>query len=163
MKELIITRVIDAPPALVFAAWTEKQHLDRWWGPKGFTMVSSDIDLSPGGVFLYGMRAPDGGEMWGRWVFREIDPPRRIVFVSSFSNAEGEATRAPFSNDWPIETLSTVTFDEADGKTKLTLVGIPINANEVEHSMFESMFPSMQQGWGGTLDQLEEYVKEQQK
>jgi uncharacterized protein YndB with AHSA1/START domain len=164
MKELVITRTFDVPRELVFRAWTERQHLDKWWGPKGFTMLSSDIDLRPGGVFLYGMRAPAGeGEMWGRWVFREIDPPRLLSFVVSFSNPQGEIVRAPFSANWPLETLSTITFDEQDGKTTLTMRGVPVGANDVEQEMFESMFPSMQQGWGGTLDQLADFLAKEQQ
>src|SRR5450432_1874612 len=87
--EFVISRTFDAPRSLVFNAWTDPEHLMKWWGPKGLTMLSSKLDLRPGGVFLYGMRTPDGRDMWGKWVFREIVTPQRLVFVVSFADADG--------------------------------------------------------------------------
>ena len=149
-----ITRVFDAPRDLVFKAWTEAERLTHWWGPKGYTMEFCKLDLRPGGVFHFGLRAPDGGDMWGKWVFREVQAPERLVFVSSFSDEECHTVRAPFSLDWPLETLSTVTFTEYEGKTTITMRAAPLNATEEQRRTFESMFQSMQNGWTGTLDQL---------
>ncbi len=159
-RELVITRTYDAPRDLVFKAWTEADRLKHWWGPKGFAMVSCKLDLRSGGVFLYGLRAQNGSDMWGKWVFREILPPERLVFVASFSDQDGNTVRAPFSSDWPIETLSTVTFTEQSGRTTITMRAVPINQTEIERRMFESMFGSMQNGWKGTLDQLQQYLSE---
>jgi uncharacterized protein YndB with AHSA1/START domain len=153
--ELVITRVFDAPRDLVFKAWTEADRLAQWWGPKGFTMLVTKLDLRPEGQFHYCMRSPDGLEMWGRFVYREITPPERIVFISSFSDEQGSITRAPFAQDWPLEVLNTLTFSEEHGRTTLTLRGSPLNATEAELRMFVSMHESMQQGFKGTLDQLE--------
>lgn len=157
-KEFAVAREFDAPRDLVWKAWTETDRLSRWWGPKGFTMLSCTIDLRPGGVFHYGMRAPDGGTMWGKWVFREIAAPERLVFLSSFSNEKGETTRAPFSADWPLEVHSTLTLAESAGRTVVTMRGRPHGATDAERRLFESFFGSMRQGWGGTLDQLEAYL-----
>ena len=156
--EFVISRVYNAPRKLVFKVWTEAEHLMLWWGPKGFSMMSCKIDLKPGGVFHFGMRASNGSEMWGKWVFREIAEPERLVFVSSFSNSEGAIAPAPFNIDWPLEVLSTVTFTEHEGKTTINMRATPINASEAQMKTFESMFESMRNGWKGTLDQLEEYL-----
>src|SRR5205823_4677268 len=94
---------LAARPLREVADWVEPDRLARWWGPKGFTMLSSTLDLRPGGIFHYGMRSPDGREMWGRWVFREVVAPERLVFVASFSDEAGGVTRHPFAPDWPLE------------------------------------------------------------
>ena len=157
-REFVITRVFDAPRDIVFKAWTERDRLMQWWGPKGFTMLSAAIDLRPGGVFHYGMRTPNGDEMWGRWIFREVVKPERLVFVVSFSDAAGGQTRHPWAPDWPMETLSTMTLTERGGKTTVTLTWIPVNATETERKTFAAGHDSMQQGWTGTLDQLAAYL-----
>lgn len=152
--EFVLSRTFDAPRDLVFKAWTEADRLANWWGPKGFTMLSCQLDLRPGGTFLYGMRAPDGGEMWGKWVFREVAPPERLTFVASFADDKGNTARAPFSADWPLEVLSTVIFTEEGGKTTLTMRAVPVNATAAERDLFRNMHASMTGGWTGTLDQL---------
>lgn len=154
-----ISRVFDAPRELMSRMWTERDHLVNWWGPKGLTMLHCTNDLRPGGVMLYGMGRPGGGEMWGKWVYREIAPPERLSFVVSFTDPQGNTVRAPFSNDWPLEVLSTLTFTEVEGgKTLLTMEGFPINASEAEQAMFRGFNASMQSGWTGTLDQLADYL-----
>jgi uncharacterized protein YndB with AHSA1/START domain len=154
----VVTRSFDAPRELVFRAWTELDRLKQWWGPKGFTMEHCTLDLRPGGMFHYHMRASDGGEMWGKFVFREIVPPEKLVFVTSFSDAAGNTLRAPFSAEFPLEVVSTATFAESNGRTTLTLRGEPVAATEAERGFFHRMFASMTQGWGGSLDQLAEHV-----
>ncbi len=157
-REFVVTRTFDTPRSLVFRAWTEADRLAAWFGPKGFTMLSGTLDLRPGGVYHYGMRSPDGKVMWGRWVFREVVAPERLVFVASFSDESGGVTRHPFALEWPLETLSTLTFAEHDGKTTLTMRGIPINATAMGRKTFETHHDSMQKGWAGTLDQLDAYL-----
>jgi len=157
-REFIITRVFDAPRELVWKACTEAERLARWWGPKGFTMGVCKLDLRPGGVFHYSMRTPDGRELWGRFVYREIVKPERIVFINSFADDKGNAARNPWNADWPLEVLNTQTFAEHGGKTTLTLRGGPINASGTERKTFEAGFEAMQQGFTGTLDQLAEYL-----
>jgi uncharacterized protein YndB with AHSA1/START domain len=82
-------RNVNAPRERVWRAWTEEESLGQWWGPKGFDIVSVKLDLRPGGTFHYLLRSPDGLEMWGKFIFREILPQERLVFVVSFSDAEG--------------------------------------------------------------------------
>ena len=153
-REFVVSRQFQAPRELVFRAWTEADRLARWFGPKGFTTASSSLDLKPGGVYHYRMRAPDGKEMWGKWVFREVAAPERIAFVISFSDENGGVTRHPFAPDWPREVLSTISFHEFQGGTLLTIRGRPIDANEAEHRAFDAGHDSMRQGWAGTLDRL---------
>jgi uncharacterized protein YndB with AHSA1/START domain len=109
-KEFTITRVFDAPRELVFKAQTEAEHLSKWWGPKGYTMLVAKLELRPGGTFHYSMRSPEGHEMWGKFVYREIVAPERIVFVNSFSDESGATVRAPFAPDWPLEVLNMLTL-----------------------------------------------------
>ena len=148
-RELVITRVFDAPRDLVFRAWTEPEHLMRWWGPKGFTTPFCTVDLRPGGVFHYCMRSPEGGDVWGRGVYREIVAPERLVYTDAFADEKGnpvEPARYGMSAGHPRETRVAVTFTEHHGKTKVTL----------HHSIPES-FPErsgIQQGWTEMLDRL---------
>jgi uncharacterized protein YndB with AHSA1/START domain len=157
-----ISRTFDAPLSLVWDMYSQKEHLAKWWGPKDFTWVSGGLDFRPGGTFHYGMRSPDGHIMWGKFVYREIVPMKKIVFTTSFSDEAGMVTRAPFAANFPLEVLNTVEFSENAGKTTLNMTGTPFNAGDDEKAFFESMFPSMNQGFTGTLNQLEAYLKTQQ-
>src|SRR5665213_745715 len=125
--ELVITRIINAPRELVFKAFTESERLAQWWGPKGSEIKVSKLELRPGGIFLYNMPTPDGHFMWGKFVYREIISPERIIFISSFSDENGNTIRAPFSETFPLEVMNTLTLIEENGKTHLTLRGVPIN------------------------------------
>ena len=156
-EPFVITRSFNAPRALVWKAFTEKGRLAQWWGPQGAVVTASTLDLSPGGVFHYGMEM-NGFAMWGQWVFREIEPPARLVFVSSFSTPEGGIGPCPFPMDFPAEVLSTIEFTEDDGRTTLTMRGVPLNATEAQRQTFQGMKSSMQVGWGGTFDKLEGYL-----
>jgi len=157
-RAFVIHRVFDAPRALVFKAWTDPAELKHWWGPRGFTWVSCKIDLRPGGLFHYCMRSPNGHEMWGKFAYREVVAPERLVFVNSFSDQDGVTARHLWSLTWPLEVLNTVTFSEHEGKTTVKLQGIPRNATEEERKTFEAGFESMEKGFRGTLDQLADYL-----
>jgi uncharacterized protein YndB with AHSA1/START domain len=157
-RELVISRVFDAPRELVWKAFTEADRLARWWGPKGFKMLSCKLDLRPGGAFHYGMAAPNGSEMWGKWVFREIVRPERLSFVVSFSDRDGGITRHPFAPLWPAEMLGTSTFADQAGKTLLTTRTVAVNATDAERKAFEDGFGSMEEGFAGTWDQLAAYL-----
>ncbi len=157
--DFVITRVFDAPRDLVWKAFTESARLARWWGPKGFTVFSCKLDLRPGGLFHYGMRAPDGGEMWGKFVYREIFATGRLVFVASFSDAQGGTTRHPGSASWPLEVLNTVTFSGQGNRTSLTLRGSPVNAADDERRIFGAGRDGMRREFTGTWDQLAAYLE----
>lgn len=149
-----ITRTFDAPRELVWKAHTECKHLMQWWGPKDFTVRSCKIDLRPGGKFLYCLHSPEGQEMWGRFIFREIIAPERLVYIVSFSDENGGLSRHPMSPSWPMEILSVVSFTEKGGKTTLKIQWEAHSATEEERTAFEEGRDSMQQGWTGTLDRL---------
>ena len=156
--DFIITRVFNAPRTRVWAAWTERAQLMRWFGPKGFTIPVCNLDLREGGTFHYCMRNADGIEMWGKWGFREIFAPERLVWVQSFADAQGGVARSPFGGEWPLETLSTTTLTEAEGRTTVTVHASPLNATEAELRAFVALHASMNQGWGGTFEKLADFL-----
>jgi uncharacterized protein YndB with AHSA1/START domain len=144
------------------------QHLGRL-GEELKKMTSSDEfvisrvfnskgEVKPGGTYHYAMQVPAMGEVWGRWVFREIVPPERLVWVNSFSDRDGGITRHPMAPTWPAELLTTVTFDDEDGRTRVTVRWVPINASDEERDTFIAAKESMQGGWTGTFDRLDEYL-----
>jgi uncharacterized protein YndB with AHSA1/START domain len=151
-------RTFKAPRDLVFKTWTDPEHLKHWWGPQGFDINIFKFDLQPGGIFHYSMVNPDGHQMWGKFVFHEIAGPGKLVFVNSFSDTQGNTVRAPFSELFTLEILNILTFTEQDGHTTLTMRGGPIQATDDEVQFFHSMHPSMQQGFGETFAQLDEYL-----
>lgn len=157
-RPFIISHPCNASRELVWKAWTERERLMQWFGPKGFTMPVAKMDFRPGGICHSCVRAPDGREMWGKWVFREIVKPERFVFVHSFSDAAGGVTRHPMSPTWPLEMLSTVTFVEQNGRTLLTVRWLPLNPTDAERKTFDSSHEDMTRGWGGTFEQLADYL-----
>jgi uncharacterized protein YndB with AHSA1/START domain len=139
--ELVIKRLFDAPPRLVWQAWTDPKHLALWWGPKGFTNPVCAIDLRVGGTLRIVMRAPDGKDYPMRGVFLEIKEPDRLVFTNFPVDA----------NDNPmIDGLTTVTFVERDGKTEMTLHTRAVAL--VPHAV--EMIAGMDAGWTQSLDRL---------
>jgi uncharacterized protein YndB with AHSA1/START domain len=96
--------------------------------------------------------------MWGKFVYREIIPPRLLVLVSSFSDAAGGKARHPFAANWPVETLSTTTLAEHEGKTTITIRWRPLSATAVEQATFDQSHDGMRMGWKGTFEQLEEFL-----
>jgi uncharacterized protein YndB with AHSA1/START domain len=158
--DFVISRVFAAPRRLVWQAFTDPEHMRQWWGPKGVTVVQQEMDFRPGGTYHYAIRTPDGQVMWGKFVYRDIDEPRRIVWVNSFSDEAGGLTRHPLAPTWPLGMLTTITFDEPlPGQTGLTIRWSPLNATEEEQRTFDAGHDGMRQGWSGTLDQLTAYLK----
>jgi uncharacterized protein YndB with AHSA1/START domain len=139
--ELVITRIFDAPRRLVFKMWTEPEHLVRWWGPRGFTTISSRMDVRPGGAWSRSMRAPDGSEHCKHGVYREIVAPERLVFTY--------VTDDPKGNPEP-ETLVTVSFADIGGRTRLIL----------HQAVFQSiaMRDDHRRGWTGALERFAAYL-----
>ena len=156
--EFSLTRAFDAPRALVFKAWTQAGHLARWWGPAGFDVVRCEMDLRPGGTFLYGLRGPDGGTMFGRWLFRDVSAPASLEFLAAFCDEQGHPRRHPFAPEWPLEMLSTLRFIEDDGRTTIALTAVPFEATPRECEVFAAATGSMAEGWKGTLDKFDAYV-----
>ena len=95
-KPFILTRTFDAPRKLVWEVMTQAEHLKHWMGPTG-QLTHATVDLRPGGVFHYGMAMPDGTTMWGKWTFKEIVPPEKLVVLVSFSDENKGETRHPMA------------------------------------------------------------------
>lgn len=151
-------RTFNAPRDLVWEVLTTEEHMRQWWGPKGMTMLKSALDLRPGGTYHYGMSSADGTEMWGMLRYRDIVPPRRLVFIVNFSDALGGITRHPLAANWPMHVLSVATLTETNGKTTITINSMPINATEDEMAMFASAKGGMLVGTNGMYDVFEQYL-----
>jgi uncharacterized protein YndB with AHSA1/START domain len=140
-REIIITRLFDAPPEVVFEAWTDPEHLAQWWGPEGFTNPVCELDVRVGGSWRIVMRAPDGAMYPCRGVYLEIVAPERLVFTNIAVDDEGTPV---------LDGLTTVTFEEEDGTTKLILRtrAVALVPGAVEK------LAGMDIGWSMSLDRL---------
>ncbi|WP_199329131.1 SRPBCC domain-containing protein [Coleofasciculus sp. FACHB-1120] len=149
-REIVITRVFNAPRELVFKAWTDPEHVAQWWGPKGFTTKVTELDLRPGGKSRYVMIGPDGTEYPGKGVFREIVPLERIVTTDEFDEGFEKVVNA----DLPKGMVMTVLFEDMDGKTKLTLRIVHESAED--RRKHEEM--GVIGGWNSSFDCLDEFL-----
>jgi uncharacterized protein YndB with AHSA1/START domain len=150
---LTITLVFDVSRDLVWKAWTEPEHLKKWWGPKYFAAPVIKTDLRVGGKYLYCMRGPDGKDYWSTGVYREIVPMEQLVMTDNFADEKGNVVPASYygmTGDWPKELLATVTFEDRGGKTRMTLrhEGIPAG-------MMREMTAT---GWSESFDKLAEHI-----
>jgi uncharacterized protein YndB with AHSA1/START domain len=157
--ELVITRTVAAPRALVYQAFTEGERLARWWGPAGMAVEIVRLELRPGGMFLYALTMPNGARMWGRWVFEEIVAGERLAFTSGFSDEHGGVTRHPMSATWPLEVRNTITFAADGGQTTLTMRGRAVGATAEELATFTDNHHNVQKGFAGTFAQLDGYLE----
>ena len=150
-RELILERVFNAPRALVWQVFTQPEHLQQWFGPKGWTLPVCKVDFRPGGVWHYCMRGPEGEESWGKTIYREIVEPERIVYSDAFSDAEGNVVEGM------PEMMVTVQFTEVDGKTKLTSSTIFASTADLEALLSMGVTEGIIETW----DRLEEYLAQQ--
>lgn len=154
-KDVVITRLFNAPRPMVWRAWTDPEHVVKWWGPKTYTAPSAKIDFRVGGKFLFCMRSPKGQNIWTLGVYREIVPQERIVYAEHAANEKGEIVPpsavqgAP--DDWPEETIVTVIFEDHAGKTRVVL----------RHSGLPTGKPSEMAGgaWSSALEKLAESLQ----
>lgn len=144
--DLVMERVFNAPRDLVFRAWTDRERLKRWWGPKGFTNPVCEMDARPGGAIRIHMRAPNGDEHPMTGVVQEIVTPERLVFLSAALDAEGRAM---------FEIRNEVTFADENGRTKLTLRATVVKSTEIA----PKHLAGMEMGWSLSLDRLENEVR----
>lgn len=152
-KEIILSRIFEAPRKLVWKAWTDPKCVEGWWGPEGFTTRVESVDFRVGGQSRYIMVGPDGTEYPVEGVFREIVPFERIVTTDDF----GEEYRAASVEELPEGIILTILFEEIEtNRTRLTLEIAHPNAEE--RRKHEAM--GVVDGWGSTLDCLEAYLKE---
>lgn len=108
-REIVVTRQFDAPPSLVFAAWTSAEHLGRWWGPRGFTTTTSEMDFRPGGTWRFVMHGPDGTDYPNLIRYEEIAAPERLVFAHGVDDASPDHFRVD------------VAFVAREGGTEVTM------------------------------------------
>ncbi|MBA3963626.1 MAG: SRPBCC domain-containing protein [Chthoniobacterales bacterium] len=143
-NELTITRILNAPRALVYKVFTEIEHALKWGGPRDYPMAHLEGELRVGGKWRGCLRAKDGGEeMWQGGVYREIMPNERLVYTFAWDEESGNS---------PLETLITLTFsDTDDGKTKMTFHQAPFASAESRDGHRE--------GWNSAFDRLDDYLK----
>jgi uncharacterized protein YndB with AHSA1/START domain len=148
-KQLVLTRVFNAPSEIVFKAWTEAAHMKQWWGPHGFTNPVCEMDVRPGGSIHIDMTAPDGVVFPMGGTFRIIDRPHRIVFTSTaFEDPDGGSR---------LENLNTVIFKAIDGKTELHLQADVLKSTPE----MDKALDGMEEGWNQSLDKLADYLEQQ--
>jgi uncharacterized protein YndB with AHSA1/START domain len=136
-RELVLTRLFDAPRELVFQAWTAPEHAKEWWGPAALEIVLMEMDVRPGGAWRKCMRAPDGREFWRHGTYREVMPPERLVFTYFSDDPHSHPEH---------EMLVTVLFEELGSQTRLTL-----RQTELESAAARD---SHRAGWASTLERL---------
>jgi uncharacterized protein YndB with AHSA1/START domain len=146
-QELVLERTFNAPRDLVFKVWTDPGHLAKWWGPKDYTNPVCELDLRVGGAIRIDMQSPDGVVIPSKGFFNEIIPPEKLVFT--LTNFEDEAGVPQ------LEIRNTVTFEEANGKTKLTLRAVIVKAT----SAVSVPLSEMETGWTQSLDRLADVLK----
>ncbi|WP_428350905.1 SRPBCC family protein [Lichenifustis flavocetrariae] len=141
-RDLVLTRLIDAPRAKLFHAWTDPALLKQWFAPKPYMTVEAELDVRAGGSSRIVMRSPDGQDMPMHGVYLEVEPDARLVFTDAYVRA-WEPSQKPFMT-------VVLTFEDEDGKTRYTArVRHWTNADREAH---EAM--GFHQGWGQCTDQL---------
>jgi uncharacterized protein YndB with AHSA1/START domain len=143
-REIVQTRLLNAPRELVWKAWTDPKHANVWWGPNGFTNTNIEHDFRVGGKWRYIMHGPEGMEFPNRITFQEIVPPERLVYAHSSD-----------VDDDPDAFHTTVTFEAVGDKTQLTMVGVFKTAAIREQLIREF---NVIEGGKQHLDNLEAYL-----
>jgi uncharacterized protein YndB with AHSA1/START domain len=142
-REIVLTRVFNAPRHLVFEAFTRPELLKRWFGPHGWSLPVCEVDYRVGGSFRFIMRGPDGNEMGMRGTYKEIAPPDRSVHMESFDDFPGS------------ESQVTTVFTEKDGKTTM-IATVLYPSKEVRDAVIQS---GMEHGAAETYDRLAEMLE----
>jgi uncharacterized protein YndB with AHSA1/START domain len=140
-REIVLTRVFDAPRHLVFEAFTKPELLKRWFGPHGWSLVVCEIDLQVGGAWRFVLRGPDGTDMGMSGVYREIVPGERSVHTEAF-------------DDYPGDSVVTTVLTEHDGRTTLTAT-VLYESQEIRDAVVKS---GMEHGAAESYDRLAELL-----
>jgi uncharacterized protein YndB with AHSA1/START domain len=143
-REIVMTRVFNAPRRMVYQAFTRPELIQRWLGPRGWTLPTCEVDLRVGGKYRYVGQGPDGTKLGWGGTFREIVPEQRIVHTESF-------------DDYPGEALITTVWTESGGTTTMTLT-MRLASKEVRDAIIAS---GMEHGAAESYDRLEEMLGEQ--
>lgn len=145
-REIVTTRIFDAPRDLVFQVWTQPEHVAQWWGPTGFTITTKEMDVRPGGIWRFTMHGPDGTDYPNIITFKEVKAPELL----SYKHAD-EAVEDPIAFE------VRVIFEEENGKTKLTMNHI-FASEETLRKVVEEFHAV--EGARQTLDRLDAYTSE---
>ena len=156
----VLERRFDAPRELVWKAWTDPELLPRWYGP-GVETIIHRLDVKPGGVWLNEMLRGNNSSR-ERMEYTEVTPPERLVWLHSMADADWDITSNPMMADWPRVLLTTVTFVEDGGQTKMRLTWVPHEATEAEIACFAAAMAGMDKGWGAGMELLAELLVELQ-
>ena len=154
-----ISRTFVAPIDLVWECWSQPHRISAWLGPKGAQAQMLRHELTPSGIVHFSMSMEGLPQQGGKLVYREIDAPHRLVWEHSFADAEGNLVRHFMSPTWPLKLLTTVTFAWDGQGTKVTLEWRPLEALPEEIQTFRAGMESMTMGWGGSFDQLADYLE----
>ncbi len=157
--QFVLFRMVDAPRERVWRAWTDGKELAAWMGPKGAETGASNMDFRVGGTYHYSMKAGPV-EMWGLVTYKEIEKPKKLVYIQQFSDKDRGLTAHPMAPTWPKKTLTTIWFQEFGPKTLISLYWAPIEPSAAETKTFNDGMAGMHQGWGGSFDRLDEFLRE---
>ena len=156
----LLDREFTARRELVWRAWTDPELLPRWYGPGAKTIVHR-LDLVPGGLCLLEMRWGENSNRQ-RVEYTEVEPPERLVWLHSVSDAGWNIIANPMMADWPRVLLTTVTLEEAGGGTRMRFTWVPEAASEAEVACFAAAIGGMDKGWSTGMDLLAETLAELQ-
>jgi len=156
LPEFVLEREFDAPRELVWRAWTDPDFLNQWYGP-GVETVIHKFDLEPDGLWLNEMKM-GGGSMFQKVIFKEVVKHEKLVWHHCSADADWNIVASQMMPDWPRKLLTTVTFDEQDGKTRVRLSQIPLDATDAEIACFEKMKGGMSGGWGKGYEIIDELL-----
>jgi uncharacterized protein YndB with AHSA1/START domain len=138
-REIVISRVFDAPRALVWEAMARTDLLERWApGPPGWALRVCEQELRPGGAFRFVWQSPDGAEMTMRGIYREVVPPGRVVRTESFAFGDAPASR---------ETRTTLELVERDRRTTLTLTVVHASRQARDAAIESGMERGLAEGY----------------
>lgn len=160
-KDIFVThRSFDAPLNTVWEAWTDPKHVAQWLAPTGSTMEYIKADIKPGGTSFYLMSNKDY-KMYGKIHYKEITKPSKLVYTQVFCDENENITRHPMAPTWPETMLTTILFDaEGDNQTRVSIRWeVDGDATAVERETFNKAKAGMTQGWAGSFDKLEDYLK----
>jgi len=147
VPEYVLDRVFNAPRELVWKAWTDPELVAQWYGPNIETIIHG-YDLKVGGAWLNEMKMGDKSDL-SKMVFQEIVTEEKLVWLHSSVDENWDVAANQMMPDWPRTLLTTVTFTDEGGGTKVRLSQVPVDAAENEIAFFAKMMANMDGGWGG--------------
>ena len=154
----VMTRDFAAPRHLVWRTWTEADLVERWYGP-GVDTINHEFNPVPGGFWRVEMRMGERS-MYQRMEYIEVTPNEGLVMLMANADADWNVVASPMMPDWPKILLTTVTLEDHEGGTRLTLTWEPHDANDAETAAFAAAIPDLDKGWGAGMDIIAEILAE---